>query len=277
MITFYHNINPVLLSFAGIDIYYYGVFYVIGFLFIWIFLKRLYNQNYFANTDVINIEDVDNIVLITAFYSFVSARLFYVIVYGFDYYIDHLVEIFMFWHGGMSVLGGIIGALLAFKRLSKDYDIDFFQLSDCFLLFMPLFLFLGRVANFINAELIGRVTTNFPLCIDYSRSEFVTGIIGCRYPSQLIEALKNLIIFSVLYYAYKKYYENLEYYEPLSKKYGKITFLFFILYSFLRVFVEFFRTPDYNMLFFGLSLNQILFSIVFVVALVFYTKFKQDL
>ena len=277
MYTIYHNINPVMFSFAGIDIYFYGIVYVLGFIFIWKFLRKLFDDNYFLNTEVNNHNDIDNIVLITAFYSFVAARLFYVIVYAFDYYVHHISEIFMFWNGGMSILGGIIGALIAFKRLSKEYEVEFLQLSDGFLLFIPIFLALGRIANFVNAELIGRVTTSFPICIDYSQSNFVHNIIGCRYPSQLIEALKNVIIFGVLYYTYKTYYNKLEYYDPIKKQYGKITFLFFILYSFLRVFVEFFRIPDPNFLILGFTLSQILFSIVFIISIIIYIQHSKSL
>jgi len=156
----------------------------------------------------------------------------------------------------LSFHGGLLGAVAAGIIFAKKRKIDFYELADIFVIPLALGLALGRLGNFINGELYGRIT-NVPWAVQFQDAE------GFRHPSQIYESLKNLFIFAVLWNVKDK---------KLPK--GFLFWLFVTMYSFLRFVVEFFRQPDEQLgFFFGwLSMGQILSIIMFGIGFYFLHK-----
>jgi phosphatidylglycerol:prolipoprotein diacylglycerol transferase len=158
----------------------------------------------------------------------IGARLGYVIFYNISYYIQHPLEIFSIWYGGMSFHGGLIGSIMAGIIVCRKFKIDFWQIADIVVVTAPIGLGLGRLGNFINGELYGRVT-DIPWSI-----VFPTGGHYPRHPSQVYEfLLEGASLFIILWFL-----------KDRESKPGILSSLFLILYGAFRFFVEFFREAD---------------------------------
>ncbi len=172
-----------------------------------------------------------------------GGRLGYVLFYNLPYYLSNPLQIFAVWEGGMSFHGGLIGVALCgwlFCRLKKIKLID---LADLLAVGVPIGLGLGRLGNFINAELYGRIT-DVPWCMEFPN------VAGCRHPSQLYEFfLEGVVLFIIMQQLSRK-----------EVKRGTLFFTFLILYGIFRSFVEFFREPDLQIGFlpFGFTMGQVL-------------------
>ena len=168
----------------------------------------------------------------------------------------------MVWNGGMSFHGGLIGVIIASQLFSSKHKVNQFIFLDLVALSAPIGIFFGRIANFINSELIGRAT-DVPWSVQFILIDNIK-----RHPSQLYEAFfEGLFLFILLgYFFRKKYFKN-----P-----GKISALFLIFYSLFRFFTEFFRSPDSQIgyLILNLTLGQLI-SILFLVAGIFLFLFKR--
>jgi len=184
----------------------------------------------------------------------ICARIFYVVVYNFAYYLSNPVEILMLWKGGLSFHGGFIGAIIGGYFFCRKKKIRFYQLADIAVIPLSLALFFGRIGNFLNQELYGRVTS-VPWAVKFRNAE------GFRHPSQLYEAIKNIVIFFVLLSLYLK----------KKLKEGAVFWLFVTSYSFLRFFIEFFREPDPQLgyILLGLTMGQVICIIMFIVGAIF--------
>ena len=217
---FIHNIDPVLFSIAGLQIRYYGLVYFLGFIFLYFYLKRMSEQGKIKNFSA---EKLDAFLVYMLLGMLIGSRIFvYVFWYPQLLAQDPLI-LFKIWQGGMSFHGGLTGAIIAGYLFSKKYNVNFYTLADYTTIPAALFLFLGRIANFINAELVGTITDK-PWCTVFP------GYDGCRHPYQIYEGLKNLGLFFGLLYASTK---------NLPK--GLMFFSFIFLYNFLRFFIDFFR------------------------------------
>ncbi|GAG21440.1 unnamed protein product, partial [marine sediment metagenome] len=185
----------------------------------------------------------------------IGARLIYVLFYNLPYYLSHLSEILMIWKGGLSFHGGLIGAVVGIYSFARKNNIPFYDLADMIVVPLPLALAFGRIANFINGELVGRVT-NVPWAFDFG-----DGI--ARHPSQLYESLKNFILFGIMLYA-----------NQLKLKRGYLFWLFVLVYGSFRFIVEFFRAPDPQLGFilFNLSMGQLLSAVMVVAAVWWFAK-----
>ncbi|MBS3101938.1 prolipoprotein diacylglyceryl transferase [Candidatus Woesearchaeota archaeon] len=249
---FYHNINPVLLRLGPFEIRYYGLFFVLGFIIAYFMLAYLANKRRLSLTK----DDISDFLLYEIIGVILGARIFYVFIYNLKSYLANPLEIFAVWHGGLSFHGGLLGAVAAGIIFAKKRKIDFYELADIFVIPLALGLALGRLGNFINGELYGRIT-NVPWAVQFQDAE------GFRHPSQIYESLKNLFIFAVLWNVKDK---------KLPK--GFLFWLFVTMYSFLRFVVEFFRQPDEQLgFFFGwLSMGQILSIIMFGIGFYFLHK-----
>ena len=162
----------------------------------------------------------------------------------------------------MSFHGGLIGIIISMFFFSKVKNINFFQLSDLICLAAPIGIFFGRLANFINIELYGKITT-FPFAIIYPTIDQYP-----RHPSQLYEAFfEGIIIFIVLYFYNLKNKNN---------NHGISTSLFLILYGVFRTMIEFIREPDYHLgLLFNLfSMGQLLSMPLIVLGTIIYLNKK---
>ena len=167
----------------------------------------------------------------------------------------------MVWNGGMSFHGGLIGVIFAAQLFSKKHKINQFIFLDLVALSAPIGIFFGRIANFINSELIGRAT-DLPWSVQFVLIDDIK-----RHPSQLYEAFfEGIILFLILLYFRKKNY--------LGKP-GLISSIFLIFYSIFRFIIEFFRVPDEQLgyLILNLSMGQIISLITILLGIIlFYLK-----
>ena len=226
-------IEPIAITIFGLEIYWYGIVYFIGFLFAYFMILNIIKY------EKLNSENIENIFIIMMISSLILARLFHIIFYNPIFYLNNLTQIFAVWNGGMSIHGGGVGFLLSLYWSSKQYKIPFFKLTDIFLLPVAFTLALGRIANFINQELIGRITTS-KIGIIFQNYDSET-----RHPYQIYASIKNIIVFEILLYLY--YFKKL--------KPGILTAMFLILYNLGRFFLDFFREPTIEIGF--ISMGQI--------------------
>ncbi len=155
-----------------------------------------------------------------------GARLGYVIFYNAAYYLDNPLEIFSIWQGGMSFHGGFIGVLLGGLLFCKRYRVDYWLIADLVVVTVPIGLGLGRLGNFINGELYGRVT-NVPWAMIFPGESLP------RHPSQLYEFLLEGVVLFIILWSMKG-----------KLKSGQLIALFLVFYGIFRIVAEFFREPD---------------------------------
>tara|TARA_Y100001936_G_scaffold69733_1_gene68828 strand:- start:319 stop:1101 length:783 start_codon:yes stop_codon:yes gene_type:complete len=243
MIFLHPSIDPVIFSLGNIEIRWYGLAYVAAFLLGIQLMKRFNNKI----QDNINTKIIDDFFIWSIIGVIVGGRLGYVIFYQTLIFLNDPFYIFYIWQGGMSFHGGLIGIIISTYFFSKIKNISFFYLSDLISLVAPIGIFFGRIANFINVELIGKVT-NFPVAVIYPTIDNLP-----RHPSQLYEAFfEGLILLIILYFFFLKFYNK--------KRIGKLSGLFLLFYGVFRFLIEFIREPDANLgLFFNLlSMGQLL-------------------
>lgn len=232
---FVHNLNPTLLKISIFEVRWYGLMYLLAFIIGYFFIIKQ-AKNFDIKLDKNKTADW---LLYCAFGMIIFARLFEVLYYNPSYYFANPSKIIAVWEGGLSFHGGLLGFVVGTFLFSKKEKIPFLKLCDLMSIPAAFGLMLGRIGNFINGELVGRVS-NVPWCFQFK------GYDGCRHPSQLYESFKNLIIFVTLYN-----------YKDKKKPNGFIFFLLLIMYSILRSIIEqFFREPvAYH---FGLTEGQFL-------------------
>lgn len=229
-------------SLGPISLKWYGLMYLLGLLAAWWLGNRKARATEGWTED--HVADV-------IFYAFLGivlgGRIGYVLFYQFDRFLDDPVYLFNITGGGMSFHGGFIGVLVAFFYFGHKTNKSFFEISDFFAPFVPIGLGLGRIGNFINAELWGRVTDasvpwamRFPTDPDYL----------LRHPSQLYQVfIEGILLLALLLWFSAK---------PRPRM--AVSALFFIGYGVGRIVVEFFRQPDAHLglLWFKLSMGQLL-------------------
>ena len=238
---FIHNFDPVLIDLGFFQIRWYSAAYILGILIGWIYAKKIIksttnNQYSFKQ---ITTEQFDDLITYLVIGIILGGRLGYVIFYNLDYYSQNLLEIFKLWQGGMSFHGGLLGVVISIFIFSKKTQINFFKFSDIISCVAPIGILLGRIANFINGELYGKITT-LPWGVIFTNGGNLP-----RHPSQIYEAaLEGIFLLLIInYLAFKKKFL----YRP-----GYISAFFLILYSILRIFSEIFREPDIHL---GLLFN----------------------
>lgn len=229
----YHNINPVLLNIGPLEIRYYGLVYVLGILFAYFVLKHFAKKGSIRNLSVAGLDDL---LLYITIGLLAGGRIFHFVFYEPVILMSDPLELFRLWHGGMSFHGSLAGIVLGTLYFCRKYKVAFYDLADLLVIPASLMLFFGRIANFVNGELIGTVT-NVSWCIKYQ------GVTGCRHPSQIYEALKNLLIFFILLPVYRK----------RKLRSGTVFWLFVLLYGVLRFLVNFYRDDPR---FLGISTGQ---------------------
>ena len=243
------NFDPIAVRIGPIKITWYALSYVVGLLFAWRYALYISKVNYSIKNEVIDYF-FNNAILGVI----IGGRLGYVLFYNYNYYSENPLEILYIWQGGMSFHGGLIGVIIAQFFTSQKFKINFFIITDISSLVVPFGFFLGRIANFINGELYGRITESSLGII------FPNGGPLRRHPSQLYEALfEGLVLFLVL--------NILFHFTNIKNKTGLITGFFIFLYGFFRFIIEFFREPDPQLGFFflGITLGQILCLIMIII------------
>ncbi|MBN2142627.1 prolipoprotein diacylglyceryl transferase [Candidatus Woesearchaeota archaeon] len=251
---FEQMINPVFLELGPLQIRYYGLVYAIGFLVAYFLLYRIAKQGKIKNLDE---ERADQLILYMIIGGIVGGRLAHFLFYNFQLLISHPLEIFLIWHGGMSFHGGIIGMALAIWLFARRNHIKFYKIADIVVLPAAFFLIFGRIANFINSELVGVVAdpARVPWCVKFPVVDD-----NCRHPSQLYEAGKNAVIFTMLLLMSVKG----------KFKDGVLFWTFVLMYGSLRFIINFWRQDD--ILFLGISTGQFLSIIMVPVAAYFLWK-----
>ena len=224
----YPNIDPVIFGIGPLQVRWYGMMYVLGFAACY-FLVRRQISSFKLNALEREFENLNLTMLICLV---VGGRLGYVLFYNFSYYIQHPLEIFATWQGGMSFHGGLLGVIVGGWFYCRRKNLNFLENADVYVVTIPIGLGLGRIGNFINGELFGRVS-DVPWAM-----VFPGGGPFARHPSQLYEALlEGLLLFMILWPLKKAQYKK-------NWPYGSMLAVFLILYGILRYFVEFFREPD---------------------------------
>ena len=208
------RIDPVIFSIGPLDIRWYSVSYILGLILGIQYMKYLNNKLELKLNNFL----INDFFLWAALGIIIGGRLGYVILYNPSYYLNESIEILQVWKGGMSFHGGLIGIIISIYLFCRKNNIQFFYLSDLVSIVAPIGLFFGRIANFINNELYGKVT-NFPFAMIYPEIDFQP-----RHPSQLYEAfLEGIILFIILFTYFNK--------TKSDPTIGKISGLFLILYS----------------------------------------------
>jgi phosphatidylglycerol---prolipoprotein diacylglyceryl transferase len=224
MLTYPH-INPVAFSAGPVKVHWYGLMYLLAFSIAWCLGQYRKKQHW---TPVNTMTQVSDILFYGIIGVLLGGRIGYMLFYDFFNFIHHPWIIIQVWDGGMSFHGGLIGSALGMIYAKYKLKCRFLDLTDFFAPIVPLGLFCGRIGNFINGELWGRVTT--------SKIGMVFPNAGPlpRYPSQLIEAsLEGILLFVILWI-----------YSLKPRKSGALSAWFLILYGIFRITVEFFRQPD---------------------------------
>jgi len=237
------NINPVALDLGLLQIRWYAISYVTGILLSWFFILKIIK---IKKIDIDN-QTISELISNCIIGIILGGRLGYVIFYNYEYFSDNLIEIFKIWNGGMSFHGGLIGVIIAVIYTSKTSKTSLMLLADLVAIVSPVGIFFGRIANFVNGELYGRVTTH-PFGIIFPNGGDIP-----RHPSQLYEAFfEGFLLFLILlmFLQFKK----------IIKSSGILAGCFISIYGFFRFFIEFFREPDNHigLLYLNLSMGQFL-------------------
>lgn len=230
---FIHSIDPVLFSIGPIEVRYYGLVYAIGFVLLLLAFLKASKSRKVKNLTEDGAYDLTLYIIIGSIF---MARLVFELVYNSQEFFQKPWTFFYLWQGGMSFHGGIIGASLAALYYTRKKKISFYEIGDISVIPLALMLGFGRIANFINGELVGTMT-NVPWCVVFSDG-------ACRHPSQLYEAGKNFFIFGVLSY--------MRTFKQLRK--GTLFWSFIGMYGLLRFLVSFYREAEYY--FFGIGIGQ---------------------
>ncbi len=247
----YPTIDPVALSLGPIQIHWYGLMYLLGFAGAW-WLGRVRAERYGWTAT-----EVEDLLFYGAIGVIVGGRVGYALFYDFPALIDNPLNLFKVWQGGMSFHGGLLGVLAAFGFFARATGRSYFSISDFIAPMVPIGLLFGRIGNFINGELWGKVS-DLPWAM-----VFPTGGPLARHPSQLYEAaLEGVLLFLVLWI-----------YSAKPKPAGAVSGLFLLGYGFLRFMVEFVRIPDQQygyLLLDWITMGQIL-SVPMIVLGLFFT------
>lgn len=223
--------NPSAIKLGFIDIRWYSLAYIFG-IFLVAKTIEIYNKKYnlkFFEKSYQNlfIEDFYFYIILGIIF---GGRVGYCLFYNISFFLYHPLEILKIWNGGMSFHGAFIGIILSLRKISKKHNISLLSITDVSLSNLPIALFFGRIANFINLELYGRLTSaRWAMIFPYS-DELP------RHPSQLYEAFfEGILLYIIMLFITKKY--------KFEKK-GLNTSIFLIFYAIFRIYIEFFREPD---------------------------------
>ncbi|QCI20569.1 prolipoprotein diacylglyceryl transferase [Buchnera aphidicola (Brachycaudus cardui)] len=246
MYIIFPNIDPIIFSIGPISAHWYGFMYLISFLFaIWYGKK-----NSIKKKQIWYKKKIETLLYAIFIGSCIGGRIGYIIFYNFSYFSQNILYSFYIWKGGMSFHGGLIGAVITMFYFSLKYKKKILEISDFIVPLIPFGLGAGRLGNFINSELWGRVSINFSYAMIFPNSlnqdlekvkkypelkPFLDeyGALP-RHPSQLYEFfLEGVVLFFIIYFFTKK-----------DRPIGSVSGLFLIFYGVFRIIVEFFREPD---------------------------------
>lgn len=235
----YPQIDPSIVSIGPLHIRWYGLMYVIGFMASFFLVRRQIAKTEFTAL-AHHFENLNFTLMLSLI---LGGRLGYVLFYNLAYYLDHPAEILATWQGGMSFHGALLGVIGGGIWFCKTRRLDFWRAADIYVVTIPIGLGLGRIGNFVNAELYGR-ESNVPWAM-----VFPGGGPNPRHPSQLYECLlEGVLLFCILWRAKDRPHAT-----------GLMLSLFLICYGCFRIVAESFRQPDPQIGFIGmLTMGQLL-------------------
>jgi len=222
--------DPIALRLGPVAIHWYGLMYLAAFGMFLFLAGRRVQQPQYAQAGWSR-RDVDDLLFFGVLGVVLGGRLGYVLFYKPDYYIDHLLEVFAVWKGGMAFHGGLLGVIAAMALFAKLRGRSFFEVTDLIAPCVPTGLAAGRIGNFINGELWGRFADpSLPWAMVFPQS----GSPDPRHPSQLYQFIGEGVFLFTLLWAYTR--------RPRLT--GQVSGLFLIGYGAQRFVTEFFRQPD---------------------------------
>ena len=221
---FVWNIDPVLISFMGLKVHWYGALFATAIACGFQVMKRIYIK------EKLPVESLDNLLMYCVIGIIVGARLAHCIFYDPAYYFSNPLKIFAIWEGGLASHGGGLGAILALYYYRRKMDMPFLFLLDRLAIATAIFGFFVRMANFMNSEILG-LPSNVPWAIVFERIDMLP-----RHPAQLYEAIAYLLIFIGLWAIYK--------YTEMKQKEGAIFGLFLVLVFSSRFAIEFVKVKQ---------------------------------
>ena len=231
--------DPVAISIGPLSIHWYGLMYLLAFV-LFVVMGRIHArrlpQQGWTN------QAIDDLLFSGALGVVLGGRLGYVLFYKAGYYFSHPLEIFALWQGGMSFHGGLLGVMLAMALYGRKHGRSFFEVTDFIAPLVPLGLAAGRIGNFINGELVGRVT-DVPWAMIFPRTDYFP-----RHPSQLYQfACEGVLLFILLWW-----------YASKPRPRAVVSAVFLMGYGVARFMAEFGREPDdfLGLLFGNLSMGQ---------------------
>jgi phosphatidylglycerol---prolipoprotein diacylglyceryl transferase len=223
----YPEIDPVLLQLGPFAIRWYALAYIAGLIIGWRIMRKVCQQP----PAILSPEKIDDFLLWAALGVILGGRLGYVLFYKPSFFVEHPLQIFTLWEGGMSFHGGLLGVITAIIAYALRNKTSPFMLSDLVALVAPVGLFFGRIANFINGELWGRPTDVAWAMI------FPRGGPMPRHPSQLYQAfLEGIVLFALVSLVWRL--------TEGRRRPGLLTGVFCAGYGMARITGEFFREPD---------------------------------
>jgi phosphatidylglycerol---prolipoprotein diacylglyceryl transferase len=251
----YPDINPIAFRVGPLAVRWYGIAYIVGICGGW-WLMRLRARRPGSGWTT---EQVADLTFYSALGAVLGGRIGYVLFYNLPYYAHHPLAVFEVWHGGMSFHGGLLGALTAVWIYGRQIDKRFFVITDFVAPVVPVGLFFGRIANFINGELWG-APTSLPWGMIFP-SPRAGGV--PRHPSELYEALlEGVVLFTILWL-----------YSRKPRPVMSVSALFLFFYGCFRFLVEFVRVPDPQLgyLAFGwVTMGQVLSAPMIVAGIVLF-------
>jgi phosphatidylglycerol:prolipoprotein diacylglycerol transferase len=228
--------NRFAVQFGGFGIRWYAIAYLVGLLAGWYLLRR--EASHIGSP--LRLETVDILLNYVLFGIIVGGRLGYILFYNSAYYLAHPLAMLRIWEGGMAFHGALIGIAIAVLIMAKRHHVPFFQLTDRIALVVPIGLCFGRLSNFINGELYGRVTA-LPWAMVFPNSDGQP-----RHPSQLYEAgLEGLLLGVIMLMLWRRGWLH---------QHGRVTGVLLAGYGVARSMIEFVREPDAQI---GLLLDSV--------------------
>ncbi len=220
------EIDPVAFSVGPLQVRWYGICYIVGIVAAWGLMNlRIRQPQYDWNRD-----QVADLVFYGTLGVIIGGRLGSVLFYNLPYYLDHPLDIIKIWQGGMAFHGGLVGVIAAIWIYTRSIGKSFFAATDLVAPMVPIGLGAGRIGNFINGELWGRIS-DVPWAVVFPQSS-PAGV--ARHPTQLYEAmLEGVILFIILWW-----------YSSRPRPLMSVSGLFLLMYGAFRFVVEFLREPD---------------------------------
>jgi len=255
----YPNISPIAFQLGFFKIYWYSIMYLLAFGIAWLLalVKTKNNNNW-------NREQINDLIFYCALGVVIGGRIGYTLIYNLNHFLFNPLVIFKTWEGGMSFHGGLIGVLVSIWLFSRKYKKKFTTITDFVAPLAPLGLGAGRIGNFINGELFGRIS-NVPWAIIYP-----TGGPFPRHPSELYEfLLEGILLFIIIWH-----------YSSKPKPNFAVSSMFLICYGLFRFIAEFFRQPDaqFNFIAFNwITIGQLLSTFMIIVGMFFmWLSYKKN-